>query len=127
MTYIVYGQVQGMPTRYESPKWLVEKACNINERVVSGLIVSGDWFVDSKMKMSEILGHFPNAKAVDMESAAIAQVCYKYHVPFVSLRIVSDLPMSDEHASQYAGFWNTVSKKTFSITNEFVKQITRKK
>lgn len=121
---VLYGQVQGMPTRYESPKWLIEKACKINERVVPGLIVSGDWFVDSKQKMSEILGHFPNAIAIDMESAAIAQVCYKYQIPFVSLRIISDIPMSDEHAYQYAGFWNTVSEKTFSIANEFVKQIT---
>lgn len=124
---ILYGQVQGMPERYESPKWLIERACKINERVVPGLIVSGDWFVDSKPKMSEILSHYPEAKAVDMESAAIAQVCYKYQIPFVSLRIISDIPMSGEHASQYAGFWNTVSNKTFSIANEFVKQITGKK
>ena len=123
---VSYGQVQGMPKLYESPVWLVAKACKISGKVVPGLIVSGDWFVDSKVKMGNILSHFPEAIAVDMESAAIAQVCYTYNVPFISLRIISDLPMADEHASQYAGFWNTVSKKTFSIAEDFVKQITGK-
>ena len=120
---IRFGQVQGMPERYESPHNFVEKACEMNNRVVPGLIVSGDWFVDSKQKMADILSHYPEAKAVDMESAAIAQVCFQYQVPFVSLRIISDLPMTDEHASQYEDFWNHVSEKTFSIAKDFVELI----
>mgnify|MGYP002624064444 CR=1 FL=1 len=122
---LCYGQVQGMPERYESQKWLVEKAYKVDNRVVPGLIVSGDWFVDSKHKMSEVLAHFPEAIAVDMESAAIAQVCYKYQIPFVALRIISDLPLSGEHASQYTGFWNTVSDKTFSVTLLYVESLLR--
>ena len=43
--------------------------------VHGGLMVSGDWFVDSREKMRDILALFPDAKAVDMESCAIAQVC----------------------------------------------------
>ena len=120
---VCYGQVQGMPESYESPQWLVEKACCISEKVVPGLIVTGDWFVDSQAKMADILQHFPHAKAVDMESAAIAQTCYAYKIPFLSLRIISDLPMTDEHASQYKGFWSTVSDKTFHIAKEFVQTI----
>lgn len=123
---VLYGQVQGMPMRYKSPEWIVEKACKIGERVVPGLIASGDWFVDSKQKMSDILKCFPETKAVDMESAAIAQVCYKYQIPFVSLRIVSDLPMSKEQNLQYAEFWNTISDKTFSVANKFVKLLITK-
>lgn len=121
-----YGQVQGMPERYESVPWLVEQACQMDERVVPGLIVSGDWFVDTKEKMTDILDHFPEAKAVDMESAAIAQVCYAYNIPFVSLRIVSDMPMTGESVSQYADFWNTVSEKTFSIAKEFTDKVLNK-
>lgn len=117
---VSYGQVQGMPMRYRSPDWIIEKACKISERVAPGLIASGDWFVDSKQKMSDILRCFPETKAVDMESAAIAQICYKYKVPFVSLRIISDLPMSKEQSLQYVEFWNTISEKTFNIANEFV-------
>lgn len=124
---INYGQVQGMPARYECPKWLVEQACKTGSRVVPGLIVSGDWFVDSKEKMADIIAHFPEARAVDMESAAIAQVCHKYQIPFVSLRIISDLPMSGDKASQYVGFWDTVSEKTFTVAKNFVTQLTIQK
>lgn len=122
---IVYGQVQGMPERYATPQWIVDAALKLEGHVCPGLVVTGDWFVDSKEKMREIVTHFPEAMASDMESAAIAQVCHRYGVPFVSLRIVSDIPLADEHASQYKGFWSTVSAKTFSIARDFVKQITK--
>ena len=121
---IVYGQVQGMPERYATPQWLVDVALKMKGHVRPGLIVTGDWFVDSKEKMRDIVSHFPDATAIDMESAAIAQVCYRYNVPFVSLRIVSDIPLADEHGSQYADFWKMVSEKTFSTARDFVKQIT---
>ena len=78
----VYGQVQGMPARYKSPSDIVEIAKSVSPRVHSGLIVTGDWFVDSREKMREIVGHFPEAAAVDMESAAIAQTCHIYGIPF---------------------------------------------
>ena len=123
---VVYGQVQGMPERYATPQWMVDAALKLEGRVRAGLVVTGDWFVDSKEKMRAIASHFPDAMAIDMESAAIAQVCHRYGVPFVSLRIVSDMPLADEHGSQYAGFWKTVSDKTFSIARDFVKQITNK-
>ena len=123
---ILFGQVQGMPERYVTPQWLTAAALKLNEHVHPGLIVTGDWFVDIKEKMQEIIEHYPDAKAIDMESAAIAQVCYCYNVPFISLRIISDIPLVDEHGSQYAGFWKNVSEKTFSIAKDFVKQITGK-
>ena len=104
----------------------VNAAMKVDRHVRPGLVVTGDWFVDSKEKMREIVSHSPDAMAIDMESAAIAQVCHRCDVPFVSLRIISDLPMEDEHASQYADFWKTVSEKTFSIAKDFVKQITVK-
>lgn len=117
---ITYGQVQGMPARYATPQWLVDAACKVDADVSKGLVVSGDWFVDNKEKMQSIIEHFPEAKAIEMESAAIAQVCYRYNVPFVAIRIISDIPLSDEHGSQYAGFWSNVGKKTFSIAENIV-------
>ena len=74
----VYGQVQGMPARYQADPYLLEKAKLTG--AIPGLIVTGDWFVDSKEKMREIVAHFPEAKAVDMESCAIAQVCHIYKI-----------------------------------------------
>lgn len=116
----VYGQVQGMPARYTSPSDLVEKAKSVSPRVHAGLIVTGDWFVDSKEKMREIVSYFPEAAAVDMESAAIAQTCHIYGIPFISFRVISDIPLKDTNAAMYHDFWNTVADHSFETTKEFL-------
>ena len=117
-----YGQVQGLPARYEADPWLLSKATAI-PRVVPGLIVTGDWFVDSKEKMREILSHFPEARAVDMESTAIAQTCFINKVPFISFRVISDIPLRDTNASQYHNFWETVAQHSFHVTSTFVESL----
>ena len=68
----VYGQVQGMPARFQAdPNMLAvaKKLSTINSQIstVFGLIVTGDWFVDSREKMRQIIEKFPDARAVDME------------------------------------------------------------
>lgn len=118
----VYGQVQGLPARFVPDPALLEKAVKIPS-VHPGLIVTGDWFVDSREKMREIVSHFPDAKAVDMESCAIAQACYIQHVPFISFRVVSDKPLEDSDASQYHDFWDTVAEQSFHVTRTFVESI----
>ena len=121
----VYGQVQGLPARYEVAPWLVEKALSLpcDVRIHAGLIVTGDWFVDSREKMRSIVSLFPEAKAVDMESCAIAQVCHIYKVPFISFRLISDIPLRDTDASQYHNFWDTVAEKSFQFTKTFVESL----
>ena len=127
-----FGQVQGLPVRYKADEKLLEKAKalmthqSLKDAGVSvhpGLIVTGDWFVDSKQKMGEIIDHFPDASAVDMESCAIAQTCYLAGVPFISFRVVSDLPLQDSDASQYHNFWETVAEHSFQVTRTFVESI----
>ena len=127
----IYGQVQGLPARYKADPKLLEKAqaiansslFTLHSSLHTGLIVTGDWFVDSKDKMREIVGHFPEAKAVDMESCAIAQTCYINKVPFISFRIVSDIPLRDTDASQYHNFWDTVAENSFQVTKAFVESL----
>ncbi len=121
----VYGQVQGMPVRFTAdPKLLAKaQALDCGVKIHAGLIVTGDWFVDSKEKMREIVGHFPEAKAVDMESCAIAQTCYINKVPFISFRVVSDIPLRDTNASEYHNFWDTVAQHSFQVTKTFVESL----
>lgn len=122
----VYGQVQGLPVRFQADPELLRKALSIHPSDISlhqGLIVTGDWFVDSKDKMREIIGHFPEAKAVDMESCAIAQTCYINKVPFISFRVISDIPLRDTDASQYHNFWDTVAEHSFQTTRAFVESL----
>ena len=125
----IYGQVQGLPARYKADEWLIEKAKALDMggefKIHFGLTVTGDWFVDTKEKMREIVGHFPDAKAVDMESCAIAQTCFKNNVPFISFRVVSDIPLRDTDASQYHHFWETVAERSFMTTRNFVESLLR--
>ena len=124
----VFGQVQGLPARFQADPVLLQKAqqlsiVNSQLSIHAGLIVTGDWFVDSKDKMREIVGHFPECKAVDMESAAIAQTCLLNKVRFISFRVISDLPLVDTDASQYHDFWNTMADRSFQITKTFVESL----
>ena len=122
----VYGQVQGLPARYQADPYLLNKAVSLQPSDIAlhpGLIVTGDWFVDSKDKMREIIGHFPEAKAVDMESCAIAQTCCINKVPFISFRVISDIPLRDTDASQYHNFWDTIAEHSFQVTKTFVESL----
>ncbi|MGI6232317.1 MAG: 5'-methylthioadenosine/adenosylhomocysteine nucleosidase [Prevotella sp.] len=122
---VEYGQIIGMPARFRTPHVLVEKAlkCDGTTHVVSGLTVSGEWFVDSREKMRSILDRFPEAMAVDMESCSIAQTCYIYKVPFVSFRIISDVPLKDNKATQYFDFWNRMAEGSFNVMRKFIDNI----
>ena len=119
----VYGQVQGMPARYTTPREIVEKALACGERIHEGLIVTGDWFVDDQEKMRSIIRLFPEVMAVDMESAAIAQTCHVFGIPFVSFRVISDIPLKDTKASQYHDFWAHVADTSFATTRRFLEQL----
>lgn len=127
----VYGQVQGMPARFKADPYLLQKVAEVansplftlHSSLQSGLFVTGDWFVDSKEKMREIVGHFPDALAVDMESCAIAQTCYTYNVPFISFRVISDMPLEDTDASQYHDFWSQVADRSFQVTKTYVQTL----
>jgi adenosylhomocysteine nucleosidase len=59
-------------------------------RVYRGLIASGDEFIDSRAKLNELKTAFPPLMAVEMEGAAVAQVCFEFGVPFSVIRTISD-------------------------------------
>ena len=55
-----------------------------------GLICSGDSFIAGGERLAQIKADFPNVTAVEMEAAAIAQVCHSFNIPFVVVRAISD-------------------------------------
>ncbi len=59
-------------------------------RVHQGLLVSGDRFVSRTAESQALQTELPDALAVDMESAAVAQVCADFGKPFAVLRTISD-------------------------------------
>ncbi|GAP34496.1 5'-methylthioadenosine/adenosylhomocysteine nucleosidase [Piscinibacter sakaiensis] len=59
-------------------------------RVHRGLVVSGDRFVHGPDQGRALRAALPAALAVEMEGAALAQVCHDFGVPFAVVRTVSD-------------------------------------
>lgn len=66
-------------------------------RLHRGLIVSGDRFVASADESRALQAALPQALAVEMEGAAIAQVCHDLGLPFAVLRTVSDRADDSAH------------------------------
>ena len=123
------GQVQGLPTVFEADARLLDcarrlaEAGGLENRIQCGLICTGDQFITDRAKLAEIRAAFPDVQAVDMESAAIAQTCYLYQVPFISFRIVSDTPGSEGHWQQYLDFWGTMADRSFHATRAFLEML----
>lgn len=122
------GQVQGSPMYFKSDPHMLEVAVEVakayDHPVQMGLIVTGDQFFISTEEDARILRLHPEALAADMESAAIAQVCAAYGVPFISLRIISDIHSSDEIQKEtYEGFWNNLHQIRFRLLKEFINKL----
>ena len=118
------GEIQDMPRFFYAGEQLVAAARALNSPIIhTGLIATGDQFITNREELNVIKEKYPEGMAVDMESAAIAQVCHLWGVPFLSFRIISDTPGVDAHFEQYLNFWDTMADKSFSVTKEFLSKI----
>jgi adenosylhomocysteine nucleosidase len=79
-------------------------------RLHQGLIASGDRFVATAAESRSLVNALPEALAVEMEGAAVAQVCADYGVPFAALRTISDRADDDAHAD-FNRFIQTVASR----------------
>lgn len=120
-----YGQIQGLPPVFNGHERLAKAAATIHceSNIHGGLICSGDKFITNRAEMETIKTQFPKGLAVDMESGAIAQVCYLYGIPFISFRIISDTPFADGHWAQYKGFWDTLADRSFGVIRTFLNSL----
>ncbi|MCR5645919.1 MAG: 5'-methylthioadenosine/adenosylhomocysteine nucleosidase [Bacteroidales bacterium] len=66
------------------------KEFNLSPKLYFGDIASGDQFINSNEKRLEILGLLPDVLCVEMEGAAVAQVCLEFGTPFTVIRTISD-------------------------------------
>ncbi|MFC5607152.1 5'-methylthioadenosine/adenosylhomocysteine nucleosidase [Variovorax soli] len=68
-----------------------------SQRVHHGLIASGDRFVSRAEEAAQLRAALPEAMAVEMEAAAVAQVCHDHGVPFAAVRNISDRADDQAH------------------------------
>lgn len=92
----VMGQVPNMPATYSADKALIQKAKDAVQAVTQvqakiGLIGTGDSFMCDPVRVESVRTTFPALVAVEMEAAAVAQVCFKFGTPFVVVRSLSDI------------------------------------
>ena len=66
-------------------------------RCHTGLVISGDRFVATAAESAALRAALPDALAVEMEGAAVAQVCADFQRPFAVLRTVSDRADDSAH------------------------------
>lgn len=78
---------------------------------IAGAIASGDRFFASRADLEELLARLPDVACVEMEGAAVAQVCHEYGVPLTVIRTISDA--ADEEAPMdFTRFVEEVASKT---------------
>jgi len=99
----VMGQVPQMPARFKADEELVKIAQELETlkevKTVTGLIATGDIFMHNPEKVEETRKHFPTMQACEMEAAAIAQTCFRYKVPFIIFRSLSDIAGKESNIS----------------------------
>jgi adenosylhomocysteine nucleosidase len=88
-------------------------------RVRRGLILSGDRFVASAPEAAALQHAFPAALAVEMEGAAVAQVCHDFGVPFAVLRSISDRADDSAHVDFERFIADVASRCTVAILSAF--------
>lgn len=104
------GQFPDAPARFNCPGEMLVLAEQAAESAgltcSAGLIVTGDAFAGTNI-VGDILHSFPDALAVDMESAAVSHTCHKSGIPHIVIRCISDTPVSRDSA--------TISKKSSKL------------
>lgn len=84
-----------------------------------GLIGSGDLFFSTNSQKEKLQQNLPEILCVEMEGAAVAQVCYEFEIPFMIIRTISD--EADDHSTlDFNSFIEKVSN-VYSI--EIIKNI----
>lgn len=91
----------------------------INPKIFIGDIASGDQFVSKQTQVNFITSNLNSVLCVEMEGAAVAQVCYEYEIPFSIFRIISD-KANDDSLIDFPRF---VSKIASNYSLEILKKL----
>jgi len=106
---------------------LMSAALEGGYRLHQGLIVSGDQFVSAAQeaqRLREELGLAGYAPlAVEMEGAAVAQVCHDYGIPFAAMRTISDRADDSAHVDFPKFVREVASRYALSIIDGLMQRV----
>lgn len=122
-----HGQVPQLPAAFTCDETLVaaaeKAACTFQAaRVMHGLIVSGDSFINSTAAIEQIHARLPQPLAVEMEAAAIAQTCYQLDTPFVVIRAISD-SAEDSASVSFEEFLEVAAKHSAQMVQQMIRAL----
>ena len=122
----VPGQMAGCPEAFVANEDLIQtvKACAADQgqHTVTGLVVSGDAFINGAESLDRIRATFPQAIAVEMEATAIGHVCHRFATPFVVVRAISDVADQASHLS-FDEFLATAAEQSSRLVETIVKKL----
>lgn len=93
---------------------------NENFSIFQWTIASGNQFISHKNERERLQKYFPELLAVEMESAAIAQTCTLFNIPFLIIRSISDNADGNSHIS-FNEFLSIASKNSSNIILNIIK------
>lgn len=96
----------------------ISELSNNEYKVKIGTIASGDIFCTDVQMKEKIRSKF-NADVIEMESAAIAQVCKLDNKPFLIIRSISDVP-NGKNEITFDEFLKLASKRCAEILRNFI-------
>jgi adenosylhomocysteine nucleosidase len=92
-------------------------------RVHRGLIASGDQFMHDRQVIGALNDALPGLVAVEMEGAAVAQVCYELGIPCAVIRTISD-NANEDAATDFLTFVSAVAARyAFHIVRRYCQSL----
>jgi adenosylhomocysteine nucleosidase len=91
----------------------------------TGLIASGDQFIHDAQVLHQLKQALPDLLAVEMEGAAIAQVCDEHELAFAILRTISDSADDTAHIDFQSFVKNVAAPYTLGILKNFFENRSR--
>ncbi len=110
------NKFQTIITASEQEKFNISKP-----KILIENIASGDQFITNNNQINFIKNMLPTVSCVEMEGAAVAQVCYEYNIPFSIIRTISDKANDNSHIDFPEFAKQIASKYALGILNEYFK------
>lgn len=90
-------------------------------KVETGLIATGDKFINDKSVLEHLSKELPNLVGVEMEGAAVAQVAFQEKIPCLIIRVISDSADS-EAAQTFHDFLKDYQKHSWDLIHSLLKR-----
>ena len=111
------GQIPEMPVQYFGDATLLKYCKEVGFDVRYGTVGTTDSFISDKTWVKE-----HQVSCVDMESTSIAQVCYRFNIPFLAIKAISD--QADGKAPEnFTEFVEEAGKKTAQFVTKLIQRI----